>query len=287
MVRDGVPLGHVSDRSAAGEPGATPVDSRGRPDAGALPRPRRSPAAGRRPVDAAAVRLVTGTAQADQHPHRQRPLGACAAVHLRYGRQHPAGVRLLGLRAAVLRPDVPDPVCERAGQHRHRADARQRGRPRAPQPRPGPRRLGAAEGDVPARRRTRAAAQPADPGSASADRPGRRLRPLREEGVLVVGSGFLTHGLPFLTREDFTGARPAPGWSRDFDAWAADALDRGDVETLASYRDAPGMPYAHPTVEHYTPLFVTLGAAADPEATPATTIDGFAMGLSKRSIQVA
>jgi len=116
---------------------------------------------------------------------------------------------------------------------------------------------------------------------------GRRLRPLREEGVLVVGSGFLTHGLPFLTREDFTGARPAPGWSRDFDAWAADALDRGDVETLASYRDAPGMPYAHPTVEHYTPLFVTLGAAADPEATPATTIDGFAMGLSKRSIQVA
>ena len=46
----------------------------------------------------------------------------------------------------------------------------------------------------------------------------------------------------------------------EFDAWAAEAMSRGDVEELASYRDrAPGMPYAHPTVEHYTPLFVTLG----------------------------
>ena len=55
-----------------------------------------------------------------------------------------------------------------------------------------------------------------------------------------------------------------PGWSRDFDAWAAEALARGDVDTLADFRAArPGMPYAHPTVEHYTPLFVTLGAARD------------------------
>ena len=50
---------------------------------------------------------------------------------------------------------------------------------------------------------------------------------------------------------------------------------------------APGMPYAHPTVEHYTPLFVTLGAATDPEAPGEQVIDGFWMGLSKRSLQVA
>ena len=92
---------------------------------------------------------------------------------------------------------------------------------------------------------------------------GRRLRPLRDEGVLIIGSGFLTHGLPFLT--EFRIDAAAPGWSKDFDLWAAEALARGDVDTLASYRDlAPGMPYAHPTVEHYTPLFVTLGAATDP-----------------------
>ena len=115
---------------------------------------------------------------------------------------------------------------------------------------------------------------------------GERLRPLRDEGVLVVGSGFLTHGLPFLT--DFRSDAPAPGWSQDFDLWAADALARGDVDLLADYRNkAPGLPYAHPTVEHYTPLFVTLGAASSPGEPGAQVIDGYWMGLSKRSLQVA
>ncbi|MGY1795988.1 dioxygenase [Geodermatophilus sp. SYSU D00525] len=115
---------------------------------------------------------------------------------------------------------------------------------------------------------------------------GERLRPLREQGVLVVGSGFMTHGLPYLTPEMLGGA--VPGWSADFDAWAADALDRGDVEELARFRlRAPGLRYAHPTVEHFTPLFVTLGAATDPTAGVTTAIDGFFIGLAKRSFQVA
>jgi 4,5-DOPA dioxygenase extradiol len=116
---------------------------------------------------------------------------------------------------------------------------------------------------------------------------GARLRSLREEGVLVIGSGFMTHGLPFVTREMVVG-NVAPSWSADFDAWAAEALARGDVEALCSYRSAaPGMSYAHPTVDHYIPLFITLGAATDPEAPAQTTIDGYMMGLSKRSFQVA
>jgi 4,5-DOPA dioxygenase extradiol len=115
---------------------------------------------------------------------------------------------------------------------------------------------------------------------------GARLRPLRDEGVLIIGSGFLTHGLPFLT--EFRIDAAAPGWSTDFDAWAADAMRRGDVDALANYQaEAPGMPYSHPTVEHYTPLFVTLGAATDPEEPGEQVIDGFWMGLSKRSLQVA
>ena len=115
---------------------------------------------------------------------------------------------------------------------------------------------------------------------------GNRLRPLRDEGVLIIGSGFLTHGLPFLT--EFRIDAAAPGWSTDFDAWAADAMRRGDVDALANYQhEAPGMPYSHPTVEHYTPLFVTLGAATDPEEPGEQVIDGFWMGLSKRSLQVA
>ena len=104
--------------------------------------------------------------------------------------------------------------------------------------------------------------------------------------MLIIGSGFLTHGLPFLT--EFRIDAEAPGWSIDFDAWAADALARGDVAELAAYRTkAPGMPYAHPTVEHYTPLFVTLGAATDPETPGDQVIDGYWMGLSKRSLLVA
>ena len=114
---------------------------------------------------------------------------------------------------------------------------------------------------------------------------GRRLRPLRDEGVLIVGSGFLTHGLPFL--RDWRVDAPPPGWSRDFDEWAREALERGDVDELMAFRDrAPGMPYAHPTVEHFAPLFVTLGASTDPERAPDTEIEGYFMGLAKRSIQV-
>ena len=115
---------------------------------------------------------------------------------------------------------------------------------------------------------------------------GRRLRPLREEGVMIIGSGFTTHGLPFL--RDFRPGADAPGWSSEFDAWASETLARGAVDELAEFRTrAPGMPYAHPTIEHFAPLFVTLGAATDAEAAPEQVIDGFWMGLSKRSLQVA
>jgi 4,5-DOPA dioxygenase extradiol len=115
---------------------------------------------------------------------------------------------------------------------------------------------------------------------------GARLRPLRESGVLVIGSGFLTHGLPFLTSAAITDG-VVPGWSEEFDQWAASALGRGDVEELSLYRGAPGMPYAHPSADHFLPLFVTLGAASDPEQPVQTVIDGYWMGLAKRSFQVS
>jgi 4,5-DOPA dioxygenase extradiol len=114
---------------------------------------------------------------------------------------------------------------------------------------------------------------------------GERLRPLREQGVLVIGSGFMTHGLPFV---DWANPTTVPGWSRDFDAWAVDALGRGDLDELAAFRTrAPGMPYAHPTVEHFIPLFLALGSATDLSVGPRTTIDGWMLGLSRRSFQVA
>jgi 4,5-DOPA dioxygenase extradiol len=116
---------------------------------------------------------------------------------------------------------------------------------------------------------------------------GRRLAPLRDEGVLIMGSGFMTHGLPFI-HEYMLGIRSgAPTWSIEFDGWATEALSRGDLDALFDFRQrAPGMPYAHPTVEHFAPLFVTLGAAATPDEGPTFTIDGFFYGLAKRSFQV-
>ena len=114
---------------------------------------------------------------------------------------------------------------------------------------------------------------------------GMRLRELRDEGVLIIGSGFLTHGLPFL--RDWSIDATAPGWSTEFDGWAREALARGDVEELAAFKSrAPGMPYAHPTVEHFTPLFIALGAASDPTAAGEQLFDGYWMGLSKRSLRL-
>jgi 4,5-DOPA dioxygenase extradiol len=115
---------------------------------------------------------------------------------------------------------------------------------------------------------------------------GRRLAPLRDEGVLIMGSGFMTHGLAFL-HEFWDGRAGAPEWSVEFDLWAAETLGRGDLDALFDFRNrAPGMPYAHPTVEHFAPLFVALGAATDPGEAPTFTIEGYWLGLAKRSFQV-
>jgi 4,5-DOPA dioxygenase extradiol len=113
---------------------------------------------------------------------------------------------------------------------------------------------------------------------------GRRLAPLRDEGVLIMGSGFLTHGLPFI---NFAATdAPAPNWSAEFDRWAAEALARQDIDALLDYRrTAPGLYFAHPTVDHFVPLFVSLGASLDAPERHKTVVDGFWYGLSKRSIQ--
>ena len=114
---------------------------------------------------------------------------------------------------------------------------------------------------------------------------GRRLRPLRDQGVLIIGSGFLTHGLPFI--RDFRLDAPPPAWSSEFDAWAHEALEHGDVDELSDFvHRAPAVRYAHPRTEHLAPLFVTLGAGDTNGQPLPSIIDGYWMGLSKRSIQI-
>lgn len=89
---------------------------------------------------------------------------------------------------------------------------------------------------------------------------GQALAPLREAGVLVIGSGNLTHNLGHF--HQLRGAAAAPAYVTAFQHWVRDQLAAGDIEALLAYRQqAPGAVEAHPTDEHLLPFYVALGAA--------------------------
>jgi 4,5-DOPA dioxygenase extradiol len=113
---------------------------------------------------------------------------------------------------------------------------------------------------------------------------GQRLAPLRDEGVLIVGSGFFTHNLSRIVMADPD--VEAPTWSAEFDHWGAEALAARDFDTLLDFQHkSPSAQLAHPRTEHFAPLFVSMGASLGTTDTPSTVIDGYWYGLAKRSIQ--
>jgi 4,5-DOPA dioxygenase extradiol len=113
---------------------------------------------------------------------------------------------------------------------------------------------------------------------------GRKLAPLRDQGVLLVGSGFMTHNLSCVNFPAGPDYQP-PSWSAEFDDWAGRTLAAGDVDGLLDFgTKAPAAGIAHPRIEHFAPLFVSLGASLG-HAKPDTTVEGFWYGLSKRSVQ--
>lgn len=88
---------------------------------------------------------------------------------------------------------------------------------------------------------------------------GETLKPLRENGVMVLGSGGYVHNLRALDRRNINGAEPE--WSSSFASWMHDALRERRDDDLKNYRTrAPNAAYAHPTEEHLMPLFVAYGA---------------------------
>lgn len=113
---------------------------------------------------------------------------------------------------------------------------------------------------------------------------GRSLAPLRDEGVLIIGSGFLTHNL---RRLSFEPGAPTPTWAQEFDEWAADVLLRRDVDALIDYRaKAPGVREALPTHEHFVPVLASLGASLPHNEGAKFPITGFTYGsFTKRSVQ--
>jgi 4,5-DOPA dioxygenase extradiol len=96
---------------------------------------------------------------------------------------------------------------------------------------------------------------------------GRALRSLREDGVLLIGSGGATHNLSLYFRAGVRDdASPPLEWVEAFNEWMAGAMEARRFDDLLHYRERG--PYAaqnHPTPEHYLPLFATLGAAYDDE----------------------
>ena len=86
---------------------------------------------------------------------------------------------------------------------------------------------------------------------------GQSLRELREDNVLIIGSGNATHNL----REMMPDGSEPPAWVTAFAGWLRAAITAGDTGALLDYRDtAPFAAKNHPTEEHFLPLFAASGA---------------------------
>ena len=121
---------------------------------------------------------------------------------------------------------------------------------------------------------------------------GRKIAPLRDQGTLIVGSGFTTHNLRWFNPSAGSTAA-APTASMEFDAWARETMASADIDSLLDFlKKAPAAHEAHPRTEHFAPLFVSLGAASESASVSGapqsrSVIDGFWYGLSKRSWQLS
>lgn len=113
---------------------------------------------------------------------------------------------------------------------------------------------------------------------------GRALAPLRDEGVLIAGSGFLTHNMRAL------GERSTPAWAKEFDQWSAEVLAKRDVDALVDFkRRAPSARLAHPREEHFAPVISAAAAALDRGGDvtfPITGYWGMAPAFTRRSVQI-
>lgn len=111
---------------------------------------------------------------------------------------------------------------------------------------------------------------------------GRALAPLRDEGILLFGSGFITHNMRFAFKPG------VPAWATEFDAWTADALTRLDVDALLDFQKrAPAANIALPTWEHFAPLLVNVGVASVAPVDVTYPITGWWMdgAFTRRSVQ--
>ena len=110
----------------------------------------------------------------------------------------------------------------------------------------------------------------------------RRLAPLRDEGVLVLGSGNIVHNLGLA---DFGRSEPYD-WAVRFDEHVQHAVANDDADALVRYQDHPDGPLAVPTPDHYLPLLYVVGARRDDDAVGVVTEGYDAGSLSMRSLRI-
>jgi 4,5-DOPA dioxygenase extradiol len=116
---------------------------------------------------------------------------------------------------------------------------------------------------------------------------GEALGGLRDEGVLVLGSGNVTHNLRLAMRAYHTGDFTTPPWAERFDADVAKALEQRDRDFLCRAVSSELGRQAHPTIDHYLPLLYVAGAAGRDGAV-SFPIEGFDAGsLSMRAVAVS
>ncbi len=113
--------------------------------------------------------------------------------------------------------------------------------------------------------------------SAGAFALGQALAPLAEQGVLVIGSGSLTHNLAEFRGPGAAAEQP---YVTEFVAWVRAAVQRGDVDALVhTLQRAPHAQRAHPSDDHFLPLLVALGAAPHPLAACTVLAGGTRFGM--------
>ena len=110
---------------------------------------------------------------------------------------------------------------------------------------------------------------------------GDKLRSLREQGVLIICSGMVTHNLR-AWNPHYNG--PPVDWAQRFDQWLKEALNKQDLDSLLAWEQAPEALQNHPTAEHFRPILIAAGAAGLQHIS--FPLEGFDYGiLSNRCVQ--
>ena len=113
----------------------------------------------------------------------------------------------------------------------------------------------------------------------------KQLKPLREKGVLIIGSGAVVHNLRLASQRMFTNNKELFGWEPEFDTWVKNQLDNRDIKSLVEYEKTKLGNLAAPTPDHYVPMLYSLGLMDENEKIE-HTFEELLPGFSNRGFRI-